>query len=238
MGKNRENLRFRFWMRDCEHGSVPRTFTTAFKLLRVKLGLCRGDYGIFVKDVADIRPAVNKMHYHEGSFISIFYASNLPIFSFQDPITGLFASTLPGCTDHAWVRDNVYAVHCIWGLSLAYKKHTDFDEDRAKAYELEQVSFISFFSLPSRFIQFSFQMCIKVMRSLLVCMMRQSDKVELFKQSQAPKDALHAKYSARNRGAVVGDYDWGHLQIDATSLYLLTLAQMTACGKDNFNYSA
>ena len=29
---------------------------------------------------------------------------------------------------------------------------------------------------------------------------------------------------------VVGDYAWGHLQIDATSLYLLMLAQMTAAG--------
>ena len=28
----------------------------------------------------------------------------------------------------------------------------------------------------------------------------------------------------------VGDYEWGHLQIDATSLYLLTLAEMTAAG--------
>ena len=31
-------------------------------------------------------------------------------------------------------------------------------------------------------------------------------------------------------GTVVGDYDWGHLQIDATSLYLLMLAEMTAAG--------
>lgn len=30
--------------------------------------------------------------------------------------------------------------------------------------------------------------------------------------------------------SVVGDYDWGHLQIDATSLFLLMLAQMTASG--------
>ena len=29
---------------------------------------------------------------------------------------------------------------------------------------------------------------------------------------------------------IVGDYAWGHLQIDATSLFLLTLAQMTAAG--------
>ena len=28
----------------------------------------------------------------------------------------------------------------------------------------------------------------------------------------------------------MSDYDWGHLQIDATSLYLLVLAQMTASG--------
>ena len=30
--------------------------------------------------------------------------------------------------------------------------------------------------------------------------------------------------------SVVGDFEWGHLQIDATSLYLLTLAQMIASG--------
>lgn len=28
----------------------------------------------------------------------------------------------------------------------------------------------------------------------------------------------------------MGDTEWGHLQIDAISLYLLTLAQMTASG--------
>lgn len=31
-------------------------------------------------------------------------------------------------------------------------------------------------------------------------------------------------------GPVVGDHEWGHLQIDATSLFLLILAQMTASG--------
>ena len=29
---------------------------------------------------------------------------------------------------------------------------------------------------------------------------------------------------------VVGDHAWGHLQLDATSIYLLVLAQMTASG--------
>ncbi|KFD63405.1 hypothetical protein M514_24426, partial [Trichuris suis] len=72
--------------------------------------------------------------------------------------------------------------------------------------------------------------CVKVMRSLLACFMRQSKKVENFKSSQAPKDSLHAKYSSHSLNTVVGDEDWGHLQIDAIALYLLTLAQMTASG--------
>lgn len=52
-------------------------------------------------------------------------------------MTGL----LPGSTDHpdAWVRDNVYSIASVWALSLAYRKNADRDEDKAKAYELEQV---------------------------------------------------------------------------------------------------
>jgi len=33
----------------------------------------------------------------------------------------------------------------MWGLALAYRKTADLDEDRAKAYELEQASYITFF---------------------------------------------------------------------------------------------
>lgn len=69
------------------------------------------------------------------------------------------------------------------------------------------------------------------MQSLLECMMRQADKVEQFKLHQRKGDALHAKYSVSTKNCVAGDYAWGHLQIDATSLFLLTLAQMTASGK-------
>jgi len=63
-------------------------------------------------------------------------------------------------------------------------------------------------------------------------MMLQKDKVENFKQTQNPIDALHAKFSSKNGQAVVADSEWGHLQIDAVSLYLLVLAQMTASGKN------
>lgn len=60
--------------------------------------------------------------------------------------------------------------------------------------------------------------------------MRQAEKVELFKRFQRKTDALHAKYSVVTKNVVVSDHGWGHLQIDASSLFLLTLAQMTASG--------
>ncbi|XP_037811031.1 probable phosphorylase b kinase regulatory subunit alpha isoform X8 [Lucilia sericata] len=131
------------------------------------------------------------------------------IMSHQEPVTGLFPAS--NINSHAWIRDNVYCILAVWGLSMAYKKIADQDEDRAKCYELEQS-------------------CVKLMRGLLMAMMNQKDKVEKFKITQNPLDSLHAKYSSKNGQPVVGDAEWGHLQIDAVSLYLLILAQMTASG--------
>uniref|UniRef100_A0A2I3TS25 Phosphorylase b kinase regulatory subunit n=1 Tax=Pan troglodytes TaxID=9598 RepID=A0A2I3TS25_PANTR len=124
----------------------------------------------------------------------------------QNPVTGL----LPASYDQkdAWVRDNVYSILAVWGLGLAYRKNADRDEDKAKAYELEQV------------------LKIKIQRDLELCV----DKVESFKYSQSTKDSLHAKYNTKTCATVVGDDQWGHLQLDATSVYLLFLAQMTASG--------
>ncbi|XP_051160573.1 probable phosphorylase b kinase regulatory subunit alpha isoform X3 [Leptopilina boulardi] len=127
----------------------------------------------------------------------------------QHPVTGLFPASPDN--NHAWIRDNVYTILAVWGLSMAYKKIADADEDRAKTYELEQS-------------------CVKLMRGLLMAMMQQKDKVEKFKTTQNSLDALHAKYSSSTGQSVVGDGEWGHLQIDAISLYLLILAQMTASG--------
>ncbi|XP_015041802.1 probable phosphorylase b kinase regulatory subunit alpha isoform X6 [Drosophila pseudoobscura] len=131
------------------------------------------------------------------------------ILAHQEPVTGLFPAS--NVNSHAWIRDNVYCILAVWGLSMAYKKIADQDEDRAKCYELEQS-------------------CVKLMRGLLMAMMNQKDKVEKFKMTQSPCDSLHAKYSSKNGLPVVGDNEWGHLQIDAVSLYLLILAQMTASG--------
>lgn len=66
----------------------------------------------------------------------------------QDPVTGLLPPKInrtkydSGSTEElgdAWVRDNVYSILAVWGLSLAYKKNADVDEDRARAHNLTQV---------------------------------------------------------------------------------------------------
>ncbi|KAH0624722.1 hypothetical protein JD844_032461 [Phrynosoma platyrhinos] len=128
---------------------------------------------------------------------------------YQNPVTGLLSASTE--QKDAWVRDNIYSILAVWGLGMAYRKNADRDEDKAKAYELEQN-------------------VVKLMRGLLQCMMRQVDKVEKFKHTQSTKDCLHAKYNTATCGTVVGDDEWGHLQVDATSLYLLFLAEMTASG--------
>ena len=130
----------------------------------------------------------------------------------QDWVSGLLpASTavnVHGNYTDAWVRDNVYSILAAWGLAIAYRR---VEEKQGRTYILEQS-------------------VVKLMRGLLTAMMRQAPKVEKFKQSQNPMDALHAKYDTKSGGSVVGDHEWGHLQLDATSLFLLMLAQMTASG--------
>uniref|UniRef100_A0A8D3ARV0 Phosphorylase b kinase regulatory subunit n=1 Tax=Scophthalmus maximus TaxID=52904 RepID=A0A8D3ARV0_SCOMX len=127
----------------------------------------------------------------------------------QNPVTGLLPASAQ--QKDAWVRDNVYSVLSVWGLGMAYRKNADRDEDKAKAYELEQS-------------------VVKLMQGLLQCMMRQVAKVEEFKHTQSTTDCLHAKYDTPTCATVVGDDQWGHLQVDATSIYLLMLAEMTASG--------
>jgi phosphorylase kinase alpha/beta subunit len=130
----------------------------------------------------------------------------------QNPITGLLpastAVTAHGDYTDAWVRDNVYSILAVWGLALAYRRS---GAPPGRLYVLENS-------------------VTKLMRGLLFCMMRQAAKVEKFKYTQSPLDALHAKYSTTTGDEVVGDDEWGHLQLDATSLFVLMLAQMTSSG--------
>lgn len=130
----------------------------------------------------------------------------------QDWVSGLLPASTAinshGNYTDAWVRDNVYSIMAAWGLALAYRRT---GENEGRTFLLQQS-------------------VVKLMRGLLTAMMRQASKVEKFKQSQNPGDALHAKYDTKSGVAVVADHEWGHLQLDATSLFLLMLAQMTASG--------
>uniref|UniRef100_A0A8C2GXS8 Phosphorylase b kinase regulatory subunit n=1 Tax=Cyprinus carpio TaxID=7962 RepID=A0A8C2GXS8_CYPCA len=61
------------------------------------------------------------------------------------------ASNIHNCD---FSNNNVYCILSVWALSLAYRKNADRDEDKAKAYELEQS-------------------VVKLMRGLLQCTIRQ-----------------------------------------------------------------
>ena len=143
-----------------------------------------------------------------------FEAVQSVILARQHPVTGLLpastAITVHGDYTDAWVRDNVYSIYAVWGLTLAYRHHAPDDR---RGRELEHA-------------------VVRLMRGLLGAMMGQAAKVERFKHTQDPLDALHAKYDTATGQPVVGDDEWGHLQLDATSLYLLTMAQMIAGGID------
>ncbi|XP_050711769.1 probable phosphorylase b kinase regulatory subunit beta isoform X6 [Eriocheir sinensis] len=120
---------------------------------------------------------------------------------------GIFPST---SQDHrvADIRTSIYCAASIWSLFQAYRR---IDDDRGKAYELGQS-------------------CVKCMRGILTCWMRQCKEVECFKKGQQPKFALHAKFHLLTGEEVISSDEYGHLQIDIVSLYLLFLVQMITSG--------
>ncbi|MEB3261726.1 MAG: glycoside hydrolase family 15 protein [Cyanobacteriota bacterium] len=130
----------------------------------------------------------------------------------QHPISGLLpastAHTVHGNYGDAWVRDCVYSIQCVWGLALAHRRQRGACR---RAFELEQ-------------------RVLQLMRGLMSAMLRQSRKVERFKHSLHRLDAIHAKFDTASGEPVVADNGWGHLQLDATALFLLQLAQLTRGG--------
>jgi len=134
------------------------------------------------------------------------------VLSRQHPISGLLpastASTVHGNYGDAWVRDCVYSIQCVWGLAIAHRRQ----HGRCRrVHELEQ-------------------RVLQLMRGLLSAMLRQAGKVERFKGSLDRLDAIHAKFDTATGDPVVPDDGWGHLQLDATALFLLQLAQLTRSG--------
>ena len=134
------------------------------------------------------------------------------VLSRQHPLTGLLpastANTVHGNYGDAWVRDCVYSIQCVWGLALAHRR---LRGPSRRSFELEQ-------------------RVLQLMRGLLAAMLRQAAKVERFKGSLDPLDSLHAKFDTDTGLPAVPDDGWGHLQLDATALFLLQLAQLTRSG--------
>ncbi len=134
------------------------------------------------------------------------------VLSRQHPITGLLpastANTVHGNYGDAWVRDCVYSIQCVWGLALAHRR---LNGASRRVFELEQ-------------------RVLQLMRGLMNAMVRQATKVERFKHSLHRLDAIHAKFDTGSGNPVVADDGWGHLQLDATGLFLLQLAQLTRAG--------
>lgn len=141
--------------------------------------------------------------------LDVFYhQAKKQILQFQSGSIGLFPLHTSGRNEESHVRDNVYCAMALWALGLAYRH---MDDSQGRAYELQQAA-------------------VKCMRGILFCYMRQADKVEQFKKNQLGHHSLHVKFNVNTGDPVASDSDWAHLQIDAVSLYLLTLVQMTASG--------
>ena len=158
------------------------------------------------------QPTLEERQLKEQRLMQLDHSIEHVVLQRQHPISGLLpastAHTVHGNYGDAWVRDCIYSIQCVWALGIA---HRSLKGACQRSWELEQ-------------------RVVDLMRGLLKAMMRQSGKVERFKSSLDPLDALHAKYDSCSGEPVVPDDGWGHLQLDATSLFLLQLAQLSAAG--------
>jgi len=126
---------------------------------------------------------------------------------YQSPTTGLYPSQSSDVVV-ASVRDSVYCCVAVWSLYQAYKR---IDDDRGKSYELGQS-------------------CVFCMRGILKCWMKQSNKLEAWKENQCPQLALHVLFHLQTGEEVVSSKEYNHFQLDVVSLYLIYLVQMTRSG--------
>uniref|UniRef100_A0A673FJE7 Phosphorylase b kinase regulatory subunit n=1 Tax=Sinocyclocheilus rhinocerous TaxID=307959 RepID=A0A673FJE7_9TELE len=130
------------------------------------------------------------------------------ILNYQSPTTGLFPVKTSSTCKEAKVRDSLYCAASIWALALAYRR---IDDDMGRTHELEHSA-------------------IKCMRGIMYCYMRQSDKVEKFKQDPSPSTCLHSVFNVQTGDEIYSYVEYSHLQIDAVSLFLLYLVEMICSG--------
>jgi phosphorylase kinase alpha/beta subunit len=126
----------------------------------------------------------------------------------QSPTTGLFPVYSNSKQNSiGLIKDTIYCSMTVWSLRQCYTK---VDSDKGRTYHLGQIA-------------------VKSMRGILFCWMRQGHKLEKFKLNPSPENALHSKFNIIT-GDELQDENYGHLQIDCVSLYLVALAQMTTSG--------
>ncbi|XP_062923000.1 phosphorylase b kinase regulatory subunit beta isoform X3 [Mobula hypostoma] len=130
------------------------------------------------------------------------------VLNYQSAATGLFPNKTVGNYNKAKVRDCLYCAAGIWAVALAYRR---IDDDKGRTHELEYSA-------------------IKCMRGILYCYMRQADKVESFKHNPSPSNCLHSVFNVHTGDELLSYDDYGHLQIDAVSLFLLYLVEMISSG--------
>uniref|UniRef100_A0A671KV94 Phosphorylase b kinase regulatory subunit n=1 Tax=Sinocyclocheilus anshuiensis TaxID=1608454 RepID=A0A671KV94_9TELE len=113
------------------------------------------------------------------------------ILNCQSPTTGLFPVKTCSTCKEAKVRDSLYCAASIWALALAYRH---IDDDMGRTHELEHSA-------------------IKCMRGIMYCYMRQSDKVEKFKQDPSPSTCLHSIFNVQTGDEVYSYEEYSHLQV-------------------------
>ncbi|XP_059855123.1 phosphorylase b kinase regulatory subunit beta isoform X3 [Delphinus delphis] len=127
---------------------------------------------------------------------------------YQSPTTGLFPTKTCGDDQKAKIHDSLYCAAGAWALALAYRR---IDDDKGRTHELEHSA-------------------IKCMRGILYCYMRQADKVQQFKQDPRSTTCLHSVFNVHTGDEILSYEEYGHLQINAVSLYLLYLVEMISSG--------
>nr|XP_033796705.1 phosphorylase b kinase regulatory subunit beta isoform X2 [Geotrypetes seraphini] len=132
----------------------------------------------------------------------------ISILNYQSPTTGLFPTHTVGDSKKAKVQDSLYCAASAWALALAYRR---IDDDKGRTHELEHSA-------------------IKCMRGILYCYMRQADKVEQFKQDPSPSKCLHSIFNVHTGDEILSYDEYGHIQINAVSLFLLYLVEMISSG--------
>lgn len=133
------------------------------------------------------------------------------ILPYQSADLGLFRRL--ELNEFGHVNENVYCVICLWAASLAFRY---IDDLSGRAYELEHSA-------------------LKCMRGILYCWMHQTAQLEKFKQNPNQENCLSSVFNVCTGEPYTGPYN--HLQIDAISIYILVLCQMTVSGCNVYGWS-